>query len=148
LVKRCYQTKIQLYGNVVIAGAFVFAMSSVIFFGHPNPPPLAQLTESVFTLTFAGFLLVRGAPAGVYPRADGIKVRNMFRNYFIPWVEVEGFSLRRWTWWSIGDRGHVDKVDGTSVNTTGIQANRISRRGAQRVVDELNELLEGRGHAE
>jgi hypothetical protein len=98
----------------------------------------------IFTAAFGAFgllLLFRFAPAGAYPRTHDLRIRNIFSVRIIPWEDISGFTLRRWTWWNRQPMGHAELRDGRAVHITGIQANNIGAGAARRVVDELNELL-------
>jgi len=98
---------------------------------------------ALFGMGVLAFVLLRAAPAGAYPRPDGIRVRNVFRTETIAWDRIEGFSLRLGKpWWAkyAVFFGHVDLTDGTSVLVSGIQANYGTAK-ASRLIEELNSLL-------
>ena len=139
--KWCYKTK--TLRNVALGGIAILVSASIDMWRHPAPGDSLgfRVFFSVGFVAITLFMLLRVVPAGAYPKADGLKVRNLFRTSLIPWDQIQGFSLKMWRWWNRQPMGHVEKMDGTSVNISGIQANNIGKRAAQRAVDELNALL-------
>jgi hypothetical protein len=109
-----------------------------------NLHPLSVTAKIVFSsivAIFVTFMLVRNLPAGAYPEDEGLRVRNVFSSRFVPWDQIQGFSLKMWRWWNRQPMGHVEMSDGTALNISAIQANNIGGRAAQLAVDELNALL-------
>jgi Bacterial PH domain len=76
--------------------------------------------------------------------SEGVEVFNPFRRVFVPWGRISAFSLRHRRV-IFGPLGHIDLKDGSSVVMFAIAgqnpALRPSERSAQRMIEELNQLL-------
>ena len=91
-------------------------------------------------------ICVRGARAGARTTDEGVEVRNFRRTVFVPWDEIERFS--------VGEHGIAPKMgilerrDGERIGMWGIQgmnpAIRPKNRSAERVIDRLNAELRRR----
>lgn len=81
----------------------------------PNPAPIRIVFVTIFACS-AWLFFDRMLRGEVYPTRDGLRVRNIFRTFFIPWEEVQGVTLRRRRWFDPQPMAHVDRRDGTSVN--------------------------------
>ena len=106
-----------------------------------------QVLSSAAYLAVFGFMILRMARARLCLLPGGVVVVNYLRSRFIPWPEINGFSLRPWgLWWT--PIGHVELQTGSSVPVLGIGRSSPAlwpkRAPADAMIRELNELLDAR----
>ena len=88
------------------------------------------------------FCLLRLARAGVYARADGIRILNPLRTVKVPWDHILRFTARRTK--NFPYVGFVELIDGREIQIWGIQSRSgtaVARRIPEEVVAALNERL-------
>ena len=86
-------------------GIFAIAAAAVLT-GPESPEPvspqdrlLGRIALIVFGVLAAamGYVGLRFASAGARPEHAGLRVRNVFTQRVIPWADIEGFSLGRYS---------------------------------------------------
>ncbi len=87
-------------------------------------------------LLFGYMNLFRMAPVGIYETGDGIRVREWFRTYRVPWSQVRRFGLEsKFAWWrGYVELGFVELEDGSRIAFSGMWSSKLT--------DALNARLE------
>lgn len=88
-------------------------------------------------------ICLRVAMNGVYPSDTGLKIVNPLRSVFVPWDQINRFTVKTWGIFPL--MGHALLKDGSAIRIFGIQPPNVvfrpNNRSAERVIGELNYLL-------
>lgn len=143
-MKRTYKSVWQANLLVVASIGIPLVMAASALFLYTTASWTFRVNELVVAVGMAWFGMFEAARVRVCVDSEGVEVFNPIRRIFIPWERIGGFSLRT-RGLIFGPLGHVDLKDGSTVVMFAIAgqnpALRPSNRGAQRMIDELNQLL-------
>jgi hypothetical protein len=94
-------------------------------------------------VVFSGFLIFRVSRIGVHLSRTGLRVVNPLKTFFIPWEQVQSFSVRTGGWRCIG----IDRMDGESIpiRGLGVGGGGIGRSTGQALTDLERALAHSRG---
>jgi hypothetical protein len=124
-------------------GVGISAFVLVVALVSPGVAVLYRMLACIFGLAVGWLWVWRLALAGVYVRAEGVRLVNPWQTRSIPWNDVRAFTLERWGLFPA--IGVVELTDGSRIPIFGIEApNPLTRprnRDAQKLIDELNHLL-------
>jgi hypothetical protein len=130
---------------LVIMAIFALAMPFLLAWGFMKPEPwpgadFVAVGLSLFSLALI-FFGVKAALGGIQVLEDGVRIRNPFSTRFVPWADIERFSLGRAGLWPYAGRLH--KVDGQILTIWGIQAPNIApdNRWTGALIERLNQAL-------
>jgi hypothetical protein len=124
---------------VILVAYFTYLMVAVALAGKPWAIVLFIVLGAPFALH-----VVLTARAGAYVTEEGVHVRNIRRAVFVPWEEIDRFSVGSS---GISARmGILERRDGERIAMWGVQgpspAMRPNNQSAERVVERLNEELQ------
>jgi hypothetical protein len=128
----------------IAIGIIVASGMSIIGFTSFQASMAVRVTLVATALLWLGFSILRCARAGARPDNSALIILNPLRTIKVPWYEVRRFTLDRH--WLSQLTAHVELRDGARIHNWGIAAPNPfvmpNSRSAQRLVEELNDLLE------
>lgn len=143
-MKRTYRSLWQRNGLIVASIVIPLVMVAEALFEYTTESWTSRITVIVLAAGMAWFGLFEAARLRVCVDSEGVEVFNPFRRVFVSWDRISGFSLRTRRV-IFGPLGHIDLKDGSAVVMFAIvgqnPALRSSERSAQRMIEELNQLL-------
>jgi hypothetical protein len=141
------QSILTLVIMAIFALAMPFLLVGPFLKPWPTPRPWAAAWLPLFAVVWGLLSLamiffgVKAALGGIQALEDGVRIRNPFSTKFVPWADIERFSLGRAGYFPYVGRLH--HVDGRIMAIWAIQAPNIApdNRWTGGLIERLNQAL-------